>query len=545
MRIYAQDNWKITHKITLDYGVRWDYQTALSELWNRQDNFSPTTPNPSAGGLLGGFAYQGYGAGRCQCSAFSKAYPYAFQPRLGIAYQIDSKTVFRAGWGISYAANTQYGYITNQAYLGVGINQLSWISPSYGIPAVTFAQGLPYQQSDLYTVTLSPGCRPTPGQLATVPYWEDPQGGRPGRVNQWNISLQRELSRNFVLEAAYVGNRGVWLPAASLNNLNAITPALALAHGINITNATQLNLLTQPLNSAAVIAAGYKAPYAGYPANASLGQSLRPFPQFTTIPALWSPLGNDWYDSLQSKATKRLSHGLDFTGAFTWQKELQLGADGGAINDFASRAANKSISPNSVPLELAISVTYQTPVWGPNRLVRNVTGNWSLGAILRYQSGLPILIPAVSSNALNNGIFQTTYANRVPGQPLFLQNLNCGCFDPTKTLVLNPAAWSQPATGTFGNSSLYYNDYRSARQPAESLSLARFFTIREGMRLEIRAMFFNPFNRTYLNAPAGTNALATTTNNSAGLLTGGFGYINTGSTALQPRNGMLVARFQF
>ena len=543
--IYAQDNWKITRKITLDYGVRWDYQTALSELWNRQDNFSPTTPNPSAGGILGGFAYQGYGAGRCQCNAFSKAYPYAFQPRLGIAYQIDPKTVFRAGWGISYAANTQYGYITNQAYLGVGINQLSWISPSYGIPAVTFAQGLPYQQSDLYTVTLSPGARPAPGQLATVPYWEDPQGGRPGRVNQWNISLQREISRNFVLEAAYVGNRGVWLPAASLNNLNAISPAMALADGINITNATQLNLLTQPLNSAAVIAAGYKVPYAGYPANASLGQSLRPFPQFTTIPALWSPLGNDWYDSLQSKATKRLSHGLDFTGAFTWQKELQLGADGGAINNYASRAANKSISPNSVPLELAISITYQTPVWGPNRLVRSATSNWSLGAILRYQSGLPILIPAVSSNALNNGIFQTTYANRVPGQPLFLQNLNCGCFDPTKTLVLNPAAWSQPATGTFGNSSLYYNDYRSARQPAESLSLARFFTLREGMRLEIRAMFFNPFNRTYLNAPTGTNALATTTYNSAGLLTGGFGYINTGSTALQPRNGMLVARFQF
>jgi hypothetical protein len=129
--------------------------------------------------------------------------------------------------------------------------------------------------------------------------------------------------------------------------------------------------------------------------------------------------------------------------------------------------------------------------------------------------------------------------------PLFLQNLNCNCFDPTKTLVLNPAAWSQPAPGTFGNSSLYYNDYRSARQPAESLSLSRFFTIREGMALEIRAMYFNPFNRVYLNTPASTNALATTTYNSAGLLTGGFGYINTGSTAQQPRNGMLVARFQF
>ena len=543
--LYAQDNWKVTRKMTLDYGVRWDYQTALSELWNRQDNFAPTLANPAAGGLPGAFAYQGYGPGRCQCSAFSKAYPYAFQPRLGLAYQIDANTVLRAGWGLSYTANTQYGYITNQPYIGVGINQLAWVSPSYGIPAATFAQGLPYQQSDLYTVTLDPGARPAAGQLATVPYWEDPQGGRPGRVNQWNVSLQRQVGRNFVVEAAYVGNRGVWLPAASLNNLNAIAPATLLAKGINITNSSQLSLLTQPLSSAAVIAAGFKAPYAGYPMTASLAQSLRPFPQFTTVPALWSPLGNSWYDSLQTKATKRLSHGLDFTGAFTWQKEEQLGADGGAINNFAVRAANKSISPYSVPLELVFSFTYQTPVWGTNKLVRDVTGKWSVGGIFRYQSGLPILIPAASSNALSNGIFQSTYANRVPGVPLFLQDLNCSCFDATKTLVLNPAAWSQPATGTFGNSSLYYNDYRSARQPSESLSLARIFRVREGMNLEIRGMFFNPFNRTYLNVPASTNALATTTYNSAGLLTGGFGYINTGSTAQQPRNGMLVARFMF
>jgi hypothetical protein len=84
-----------------------------------------------------------------------------------------------------------------------------------------------------------------------------------------------------------------------------------------------------------------------------------------------------------------------------------------------------------------------------------------------------------------------------------------------------------------------------ARRPNESLSLSRFFTVREGMRLEIRAMYFNPFNRTELNAPASTNALATTTRNSAGLLTGGFGWVNPGSTFSSPRTGMLEAKFQF
>ena len=542
---YAQDNWKVTPKLTLDYGVRWDYQTALSELWNRMASFAPTVVNPSAGGLLGGFAYQGYGPGRCNCSGFSKAYPFAFQPRLGAAYRVNLKTVFRAGWGLSYASNTNYGYITNQPFVGVGFNQLSWVSSSYGVAAVNFATGLPYQQSDLYAVTLDPGARPAPGQLNTVPYWLDPQGGRPGRVDQWNISLQREITTNLAIEAAYVGNRGVWLQANALNNLNAITPARLLADGININNTADLALLTQSLSSAAVIARGFKAPYAGYPLSASLAQSLRPFPQFTAIPALWSPRGNSWYDALQAKLTKRFSHHLDFTTAFTWGKELQLGADGGPVNDFTNLPVQKSISANSVPLALVMTFTYETPAWGPNRLLRHVTGGWALGGIFKYQSGLPILIPAVSSTAMSGTLFQTTYANRVPGQPLFLQSPNCHCFDPNTTLVLNPAAWSQPVPGQFGTSALYYNDYRTARRPNESLSLSRFFTIREGMRLEMRAMFFNPFNRTELNNPASTNALATTTRNSAGLLTGGFGWVNPGSTFSSPRNGMLEAKFQF
>jgi len=101
-------------------------------------------------------------------------------------------------------------------------------------------------------------------------------------VNQWNISLQREITTNLAIEAAYVGNRGVWLQANALNNLNAITPARLLADGININNTADLALLTQSLSSAAVTARGFKAPYAGYPLSASLAQSLRPFPQGRT-----------------------------------------------------------------------------------------------------------------------------------------------------------------------------------------------------------------------------------------------------------------------
>jgi outer membrane receptor protein involved in Fe transport len=95
--VFIQDTWKITRTLTLDYGLRWDYQTALHKVYNRFSEFAPNIANPSAGGLPGAVAYEGTGPGRCDCS-FIKTYPFALGPRLGLAYQINSKTVIRAGW---------------------------------------------------------------------------------------------------------------------------------------------------------------------------------------------------------------------------------------------------------------------------------------------------------------------------------------------------------------------------------------------------------------------------------------------------------------
>jgi hypothetical protein len=135
----------------------------------------------------------------------------------------------------------------------------------------------------------------------------------------------------------------------------------------------------------------------------------------------------------------------------------------------------------------------------------------------------------------------------VPGVPLFTQDLNCHCFDPNKTFVLNPAAWTDPAPGQFGTSPAYYNDYRFARRPAENLSLARNFRVKERANLQIRAEFTNIFNRTETNNPTIVNAAATQTTNNGQTLAG-FGYINTAALAAplrQPRQGQIVARFTF
>jgi hypothetical protein len=252
---------------------------------------------------------------------------------------------------------------------------------------------------------------------------------------------------------------------------------------------------------------------------------------------------------LQVKATKRYSHGLDMTAAFTWQKELARGtggnpgAGGGGINDVFNRQNQKSLTGSSQPLIFVIGVNYETPRVGPNRLVRQALGGWAFGGILRYSSGSLIAAPA-SRNNLAQLNYQNTRFNRVPGEPLWLKEPNCHCIDPNKELVLNPKAWSDAAAGEWGFSAPYYNDYRWQRSATEQASLGRSFRIREKMLFQVRAEFFNLFNRTFLPGPSSGNPLQTATYSSQSVPTGGFGYINATSTGGQ-RNGQLVARFQW
>jgi len=544
--LYIQDTWKVNRKLTLDYGLRWDLETA--PLVNgRMTQFAPTIPNPSAGGLLGAIMYNGSGAGTCNCS-FVNIYPFAVGPRLGVAYQITPKTVFRGGWGITYGQLGTVGNFTAINGAG-GWNVLNFYSPSYGDPAVLLRQGMQYSPSALYGNAHNPGLLPYLGQIGSPPALNDINGGRPPRVNQWNLGLQRQITTNLMIEAAYVGNRGAWMAANNMVDLNALTPQRLAAFGLSVNNAANRTLLTSRLSSAAVVAAGFKAPYAGFPMNQTLAQSLRPFPQFGTISEALAPLGDSWYDSLQAKLTKRFSHGLNLQSAFTWEKELTT-AESGPINDVFNRPNQKDISQYSLPFVFATSMTYQFPfdALTRNKIVKNVVGGWTAGALMRYQSGFPILAPC-SNNGLNSDLLRAasciTFDNRVPGVSPFLDNLNCHCFDPNKTFVLNPAAWTDPGAGNWGVGAPYYNDYRYQRRPEEDLSLSRNFRIGERLSVNLRGEFFNAFNRTEVNNPTSTNAAATQSVSSTGQTISGFGYINNGTTFSNPRSGQIVLRIRF
>jgi hypothetical protein len=425
---------------------------------------------------------------------------------------------------------------------------------------------------------LNAGQTPLPGQIIGYSGFNalDRNASRPPRQNQWSISIQRELARDLVVEASYISNTGVWwqgLAAASNTNsqlglLNQAGPGIFSALGLNpYTNPADNLLLTSALSSPSVIARiGNYLPYAGYSTSNTLINALRPYPQFSTMGVTNSPTGGTWYNALNVRATKRMSHGLQAGGAFTWSKSMIRSQE----DIFNPNSSAKTIQATDQPFAFLGNVVYQTPGVGSNKILKTVVRDWQIGAAVQYASGMP-LAPPTASTANNLGTSQMV---RVAGQPLYLKDLNCGCINPYVDQVLNPKAWANPVAGTFGPgpsgaAGLYYSDFRQARRPQENLNIGRNFVINRerNLSLQIRAEFVNIFNRMQLGNPStaspysATNAyLPPTVVN--GRITGGFGGYALGGIPInglpsftqngivgnlyqQPRQGTLIARFTF
>ena len=630
---FVQDNWKVTRKLTLDYGLRWDYTNLLQEEHGRMQSACFQCPNPnlipadSTTPLNGLVVYQ---------KQFNQNYPFAFGPRIGVAYQIDSKTVFRAGGGIAYASSgynaglsaTDADFYGSLAPEGTG-QTLGGIAgqPNGGPGAIYFRDGNPFAPGNIYgngpltsplsgaggsfpsqTSTSGCGVAPafaTPCKPLDSPFITIDKGtGRPPRIFQWSVGLQREIIPNLLIEAAYVGNRGAWFTSPILDPEaeNGLTPAGLLAErqygnttGINVNNPAQLALLSEPISSPAVIAAfpalaNPNNVYPGFPSYNTLTQALRPVPQWVGVPPfLGPPLGDTWYDSLQVKLTKRYSRGLTVQGSYTWQKEEDLGissaspyftaGSGGGpnpvvVNDVNNRMQNKQISSLERPQVLTVTFSYttqKTKFGGDGaggkilQALSRKTGRSAACCAIRaascWKRPAPITTSCISwasvrritrrYSAHHRALKTTFRASRC-----FAINPNSH-FDPTKTLVLNPNAFTEPAPATFGVSAPYYGQNRWQRQPAESLSVARNFRIKEKYQIQIRAEFQNVFNRVFYSLPATGNGTGTATaaaytnpfpvlGSTGGALSGGYGFVNSfNGLGTQPRTGQIVARFTF
>jgi hypothetical protein len=553
---FIQDSWKVTRKLTVVYGVRYDISTAVKEQYGRVAQFDPKTPNLSAGGHPGSVMF----ANTCNCDFYRPTYPWAFGPRLGVAYQFDAKTVFRGGWGFVYQFPTDDGVPTigsNAVNAPPGINAYLNI----GAPNAILQPVWPVTNPYVY---------PTPGTTNIAPYNPDRQYNRPPRQNQWSVGVQREITPNFLMEAAYVANRDVWLNgsvAGTPGFLSQLSPAVFAQYGLYpypgtgpagytpAQNYSDFQLLSQPINSAAVMArmkaagvgnGGLLLPYTGFPITNSLMSALYPFPQFGALAVAESPTGGTKYDSLQMKATKRFSHGLQAAGAYTFAKS------------FVRANRQDFFNPDSavwtlqqIPLrQLTFNVTYVTP---PAPFLKSKFANWlikdwQVGAFAIYQSA-PFLVPPSATNANLLGSEQT----RIPGQSLYTTDIN-GQINPYTEQMLNPAAWVNVPAGQVGPAlGTLYADFRGRRRPFENANFGRNFRIKESYNLQIRVEFTNIFNRTLIPSPSTSVAPQNPlTKNNQGQYTAGFGIINaTAAIDTVPtlngasRAGTLIARFTF
>ena len=565
--MYVQDSWKVTRKLTVDYGVRYDLATQPHEQYGRLGQFDETLANANAGGHPGATIF----ANTCGCQFYQSSYPYALGPRLGVAYQINPKTVLRGGWGVQYTEvfGTAGGIVSSNGIYPVAAN-----SPSY-IPAASQFVNIEVPgaiQTPVWPVTNN-NIYPNLGTTSPKPVMPDANQNRPPRENQFSLGIQREITRSFVMEAAYVGNRVAWL-SGPLGYQSQISPAAYAQYGLypypgtgpcstgggvcpssTYNNNNDRILLADSISSSAVIqkmasiGRGSILPYSGFPTSTALSGVLVPFPQFGAINPTGSATGDSKYDSLQMKATKRFSHGLQASGAFTWAK----GFTRPARQDFFNPAGNPWGLQNIPPRALTFNFTYTTPKASfLNAWENQITTGWEIGGYALYQSGA-FLTPPASPTAN----FLTSEDTLVPGQPLYNVDINnIHSYNPGTTQVLNPAAWAAcPANSTCPATSTLYPSFRAPRDPSENANIGRNFRIKERMNFHIRAEFVNIFNRTLLPAPGATNPQNAVTK-TAGINSSGFGVINTFATAgsqpssalppyLTPRTGTLIARFTF
>jgi hypothetical protein len=570
--LFAQDNWKLTRKLTVEYGLRYDFQTYLREQHGRLANGSFSTLNPTVG-RLGGLSYEQ----TCNCR-HSSNYPFAFGPRVSLSYQITSRTVFRAGAGINYnVVQTPAGN-----NFSVGDNYII-DGPGYGLTAMPqgfqngnqFYKGNPYGNTEVIWPVFDPGRLPArsggllpPANNVRIFH----PNSRPGRITQWSVGIQHEVIRNLVIEASYVGNRGVWFYSPLLDTMSANTlgGGQLARYGLDIRSASDRQLLTQVLrNNPAAAARGIGLPYSGFPDTQQIGQALRPIPQWNTLlPYLGPNRANSWYDSLQFQATKRYSHNLDLTANVTWAHGMALGANSDTdffllgrpqVTDPFNRGINKQLNQLVPPLKTVIAGTYTTPGFrgdprGLMRMASVALKDWQLSVVLQYQSGDLLTVPnsnnqlsqqlrinLPNAGSLGAGVANYNPFNYIPGAPFFRTGFDPnGDFDPraynsatptsvsvlsgylgsdgkcrigsetAASAVTDACAWSNPAAGEWGVTAPYLEGFRWRRRPQEAFNIGRNFRMGPEGRyvLNIRAEFQNILNRMFYNPPSTASPFA-------------------------------------
>jgi Carboxypeptidase regulatory-like domain len=533
---YVQDDWKVSPRLTVNIGFRVETYTPQKTEYAPPNNYLSGVdlrmPNSAAGGLLGTYVFAGVnGQKSCLSSACGNYTGYA--PRMGYAWKVNDRLVIRGGYGISYFPTGLYGAGDN-IFSTDGYDPTSTASsPDNGVtPAATFATGFP--AASLQTRNLGPQVN-----IGTSFQYYSKEAQTAANTQSWNVSTETQLAPSLALDVAYVGTKGSHLSMAL--NINQLNPSY-LSLGTS--------LLQSNITSPAAVAAGFTQPWPGFASTlgalATVGQSLRPYPQYLTGFGYNSDNeGNSTYQALQAKLEKRMSNGLYLLTAFTFDKSITNSnttslslpgnntLSGGTIPNQYNYATQRSVSQLWQPFVLSIASNYDLPI-GPGkrflpagRVLGRVTGGWRLGAILLFRTGALISVTQPTNLPLYAG---TQYANPVPG--VSSKGAWSGSFNPASDLYLNPSAFALAPTNTFGTGSWYLPNVFAPFYSNANLSLSKSTKIKERLNAELRIESFNALNQVIFAGPAANISTLST-----------FGKITT--VANSARNTQIVLKINF
>jgi len=478
---FIQDDFKVSTRLTLNIGLRYDLPIARHEEKFQNSNFDPTAPNPGAGNLPGALIFAGSGTGRTGRDGLLQTRKNAWGPRFGFAYQLSARTVIRGGGAILYDANREDGNADGGIQgFGGSFNAVG----SYLSSGVSFLVRNGYNTfGSLVTAGVPPIVSPTIANFGNPSFFSD---GKVAQFYDYNFTVEHSFTSSSLLRASFHANYGNQLQSSQ--NYNQLDPKYIGVYG---------SLLTSPLSSVltnpTVVASGYHLPYPTYPLNFTLAQSLAPFPQYSLGFGGTTNGGHSTWNALETSFQHNYSHGLYSLVSYTWSKLI---ANSTSPNVYA-RNTEKALSTSDRPHVLSIAAIYDLPFgkgksmggnWNP--FVNAVFGNWRASAVQHYQSGNPFGVSS-GQNLFGAGSARPNY---VAGQSLLNPNFNPA--DPTSR-YLNPAAFVQPANGVFGNVPAVLPWLRQPIQLSEDIAISKEFPVGHGEKkaFEFRGSAFNVANR--------------------------------------------------
>ncbi|MDQ6665271.1 MAG: TonB-dependent receptor [Acidobacteriota bacterium] len=475
---YVQDDWKARRNLTFNIGMRWEYQTPWNDRFNQLGFFDPNFTDPVTGrkGLL---RFTGRdGNPRYQSNPDKNN----FAPRAGLAWHFMKSTVFRAGYGIFYFPGSG-GIGAGASDLGSGFLAQTPVflgqppaAPNTPPAGASVAQA--FQAGFLPVPTTGVGT-----SIGTAfREWVTPYN------QHWNANFQHTIRNDLLVEVAYVGSRGekIWVN----RNRNAVsTQYLALGSALD-------DLVQNP--------------YYGLIPTGSLSvptvrrsQLLRPFSQYTDITRFRDAVGDSIYHGMTVRAEKRTSHGLSVQLSYTISKQIDDVQErfGGRTSfiDPNNLRLSRSIGDYDRPQYVVLNYIYEFPFGQGKRflgkgLASRIAGNWQMSGISTYGKGLPIVITGPNNT-------------RLPGVGAAALRLKSGVLpDGQQTLDrwFDTTAFAPAPTYSQGNDSRTEPNLRTPGIDTLDFSLSRTQVVRERIRVQFRAEFFNAFNTPQFNDPNGS-----------------------------------------